>query len=90
MYQCQVASAQVFLCESSVMSARKSRRDQVIMSRCVMARKLGVSVQAVGKRSVTRRHTFLKVKFGIRMKDEMPREETAKMMMRSLVQHPKR
>lgn len=55
-----------------------------------MARKLGVSVQAVGKRSVTRRHTFLKVKFGIRMKDEMPREETAKMMMRSLVQHPKR
>lgn len=53
-----------------------------------MARKLGVSVQAVGKRSVTRRHTFLKVKFGIRMKDEMPREETAKMMRRSLSNTP--
>lgn len=71
----------VFLYESSVISARKSCRDQVIMvSNC------GVSMQAFGKRSVTIRYAFLKVQFGIRKKDGMPRGETGcQNMIRNLV-----
>lgn len=47
--------ALVFLYESSVISARKLCRDQVIMvSNC------GISMQAFGKRSVTIRYAFLK------------------------------
>ena len=71
----------VLLYKSSVISARTFCRDQVIMvSNC------GVSMQAFGKRSVTIRYAFLKVQFGIRKKDGMPRGETeCQNLIRNLV-----
>ena len=63
----QLPGVQVFLCESSVMSARKSCRDQVVKLKCVMVRNYDASVQAVGKKGVSQSDTHFK-KFNLASK----------------------